>query len=562
MKYQPGHILLEKYRIEEFIGSGAFAEVYRVTHLELNAPRAIKVLNRDQPGLGDSHYQEYQQRFRLEAQLGARINHPNVVRIYDFEKDNNTLILVMEYAAGGSLRDRLKEKARRDEAIAIKDALRICHDIAAGLSSLHDIDIVHRDIKPSNILFDQNGNAKITDLGLVQVPGVSKRSLDSKAALHPGTPGYKSPEQEHTSTYLKSPSDIYSLGAILYEMLTGRLYASQKPGQTVGAIEDRIPKQVDALCSKMLATNPSDRFWDGAEAAKAIQAMLKAPQKDQDKQDDKGVKSSSPGIKRFSWLFVGAGVLSFLVVIGVVLGLAFGGVFGGGPDGGASPVSSPMLGEFNIVVAEFQLEANDLDPETGLAVAQQVYQRIDTRLQEASQDVDVVYDVRGPEQAGTIVGDTTDQRAEAAAELADMISADIVVYGTINDDGVNHMIVPEMYISERLFAVIPEFLGRHPLGNAVLIPSGSGDFASRVEANRDIAGRAQAIAYIATGVSLFNLKEYESAISFFELALQAGGWEGQTGKESLYLMLGNAAGKLETLDQAEEYFQRDRKSVV
>lgn len=96
MNFLAGDILLNKYRIEELVGRGAFAEVYRATHLQLNTSRAIKVLRKDAPGLGSSEYQTYAERFQLEAQLGTMFEHPNLVRVYDLEQDGETLLLVME----------------------------------------------------------------------------------------------------------------------------------------------------------------------------------------------------------------------------------------------------------------------------------------------------------------------------------------------------------------------------------------------------------------------------------------------------------------------------------
>jgi serine/threonine protein kinase len=100
MLYQPGDLVLGKYRIDRFIGKGASAEVYLATHLELKAPRALKVLSRDLPGVGTTAFGDYRQRFQLEAQLGARIDHPNVIRVHDFHQDEDTLLPVMDYAAG------------------------------------------------------------------------------------------------------------------------------------------------------------------------------------------------------------------------------------------------------------------------------------------------------------------------------------------------------------------------------------------------------------------------------------------------------------------------------
>jgi serine/threonine-protein kinase len=108
MEYTSGEVIFgKKYQIEGFIGEGAFAQVYLATHLPLNARRAIKVLRRDVPGLGSSDFNDYRQRFHLEAQLGAQIDHPHVIRVYDFEQSDELLALVIEYAAGGSLQARL-----------------------------------------------------------------------------------------------------------------------------------------------------------------------------------------------------------------------------------------------------------------------------------------------------------------------------------------------------------------------------------------------------------------------------------------------------------------------
>jgi len=106
--YKPGDILLKKYRIEETIGRGAFGEVYHVTHLKLDSPRAIKVLRRDMPGVGSGDIQKTRERFAFEAQLGDKLSHPNVIKVYDFEEKRGKLFLIMEYAAGGSLKDRLE----------------------------------------------------------------------------------------------------------------------------------------------------------------------------------------------------------------------------------------------------------------------------------------------------------------------------------------------------------------------------------------------------------------------------------------------------------------------
>jgi len=268
MPLQTGDLLLNKYRIEALIGQGAFAEVYHATHLALNAPRALKILRRDAPGVGSTEYADFHARFQLEAQLGAKLDHPNIIQVYDFEQDRKTLILVMEYAEGGNLASRIQRAREKDQLIPLEEAIQIGVDVAQGLSALHAMDAVHRDLKPSNILFDKKGHAKVADLGLAQVPGgPSLRSRLSQPLPHPGTPGYMSPEQEHTGNLLRPASDVYALGIVLFEMLTGRNYNYLKPGTRASELRQGLPDWLDDLLARMLADDPKDRPWDGAEVA-------------------------------------------------------------------------------------------------------------------------------------------------------------------------------------------------------------------------------------------------------------------------------------------------------
>lgn len=272
MSYSPGDILLNKYRIEALVGRGAFAEVYRAMHLKLSTHRALKILRKDAPGLGSSEFVSFHERFQFEARLGARLNHPNIIQVHDFEQDGDTLVLVMEYAAGGSLVDRLDPLYQSAGFMPLEQVIPIAIDIAQGLSALHALDSVHRDLKPSNILFDAQGHAKVSDLGLAQIRGgPSQRSKLSRADAHPGTPGYMSPEQYQVTNYLKSSSDIYSLGCVVFEMLTNRLYSGQRPGARPRQFRSETPVWLDELVVRMLAQTPEERPWDGLEAARLLQ---------------------------------------------------------------------------------------------------------------------------------------------------------------------------------------------------------------------------------------------------------------------------------------------------
>ncbi len=276
MPHQPGDILLDKYCIEKLLGSGAFAEVYLATHLALNAPRALKILRKDTPGLGSTEFRDFRARFQLEAQLGARLDHPNIIRVHDFEQDGETLILVMEYAQGGSLTERLARAREGGERIPIPEAVQIALDVAQGLAAIHALDAVHRDLKPSNILFDKDDRAKVADLGLAQIRGgPSLRSQLSMPAPHPGMPGYMSPEQERVSNYLTPASDVYALGLVFFETLTGRMYRSQRPGTRARDLRADVPAWLDDLLARMLAQEPEERPWDGGYVAGLLKEGVK-----------------------------------------------------------------------------------------------------------------------------------------------------------------------------------------------------------------------------------------------------------------------------------------------
>ena len=269
MTLQAGDIILGKYRVEELIGLGARSstEVYRALHTELLVYRAVKVL----PGDATSYY-EFQQCFQAGAQYGARLNHPNIIQVHDFGQDGMQVVLVMEYAPGGSLADRLQTLRQGGRMMSVSECVRIAREVAEGLAAIHALDVVHRDLKPSNILFDAQGRAKVSDLGLAQVPsGISMLSqVGQVGVIHPGTPAYMSPEQKNSSDYLSPTSDVFALGLILFEMLTGRIYRNVRPGTRASSLRSITPVWLDDLVGRMLADQPQDRPWDGAEVAAAL----------------------------------------------------------------------------------------------------------------------------------------------------------------------------------------------------------------------------------------------------------------------------------------------------
>jgi len=273
--YQPGDIVLRDYKIEAFIGEGGFGEVYRALDIHLQQSYALKII-RHSLEMDDAYFEKARQRFMLEARLGARLNHPNLIRAVRFapEETSGLLVLVMEYASGGSLADKIKS----DPPLQVSESLQIARQVAAGLSALHAQDVVHRDLKPSNILFDANGVARVADLGLAQPASavhVGESSSGGGGEFHtsPGTPAYMSPEQEIGKPYLPPSSDIYALGLILFEMLAGRSYKNQPQGTRLSQLRSDIPAALDDLVPKMLSDDPRQRPWDGAAAERALEGI-------------------------------------------------------------------------------------------------------------------------------------------------------------------------------------------------------------------------------------------------------------------------------------------------
>jgi serine/threonine protein kinase len=261
-----------KYQVLGSIGRGGMGEVFKAYQSDLNRHVAIKTLLS-----GEQATEEFLQRFQREARVAAGLSHPNIVPIYDIGAEGKLHYIVMEYVEGRSLKQLLEEKK-----LDADKSLRIAHTIARALQFAHEHKIVHRDVKPANVLIDKQGRVKILDFGLA-------RSMDGKgltaSATMVGTPYYMSPEQAFGAPEeLDHRTDLYSLGAVLYEMLTGR---PPFEGGTVLSIlrkiEDEDPRppgispRVDALVMKALAKDRERRFQSAGDLAEAIRGCLDSP---------------------------------------------------------------------------------------------------------------------------------------------------------------------------------------------------------------------------------------------------------------------------------------------
>jgi serine/threonine protein kinase len=213
----PGQQLFE-YRVIRALGQGGFGTVYLAQDTLLDRPVAIKELlpsaQADRAAF---------QRFLQEARAAGNLNHPSIVTVYALKPADTTTYLVMEYLPGGSLRALLSQRAR----LPIDEAVRIATDVCDGLAAAHARGIVHRDVKPENILLSAEGRAKVGDFGIAHVPRAASAAYMvgglTEAGFQPGTLIYMSPEQIRGEA-VDGRSDVYQVGALLYEMLTGRCY--------------------------------------------------------------------------------------------------------------------------------------------------------------------------------------------------------------------------------------------------------------------------------------------------------------------------------------------------
>jgi hypothetical protein len=265
-----GDVLADKYEIVEEIGEGGFGKTYMGHDAGMDRHVAIKELLHASTDMEPEEYEDYQRRFRKEAQVVSKFSHPNVAMAYALESDDEgDLYLVLEYVDGGSLKDLLAQGP-----VDPKHAASIAGDLCEAIDAIWKRDIVHRDIKPSNILLTAEGQAKLTDFGVAQVGHETRRTQEGR--IHPGTPAYKSPEQANSSGYLDQRSDLYSLGLVLYEMLTGKLYLRNRVPPH--RLNRRVPRALSAAVMKSLQTDAADRYQSAQEMKAALQEAVKGGQ--------------------------------------------------------------------------------------------------------------------------------------------------------------------------------------------------------------------------------------------------------------------------------------------
>ncbi|WP_083710568.1 Stk1 family PASTA domain-containing Ser/Thr kinase [Microbacterium sp. RU33B] len=283
-------VLSGRYRIDELIGRGGMASVYRGYDETLGRQVAVKVLNRD---LANDN--AFRTRFRLEAQAASRMAHPAIVRVYDAGEDSETYpdgsvhpvpFIVMELVHGALLKDLVA-----DGPVSVDDAIRYVDGILEALEYSHRAGVVHRDIKPGNVMVTDAGQIKVMDFGIARAVSDSSSTVAETTAIL-GTAAYFSPEQAKGEP-VDARADIYSAGIVLYELLTGRQpfrgespvavayqHVSEAP-LAPSEVNEAIPRSLDAVTLRALAKDPFQRYQDAAGFREALDATVdgKSPSK-------------------------------------------------------------------------------------------------------------------------------------------------------------------------------------------------------------------------------------------------------------------------------------------
>ncbi|MGD2155352.1 MAG: protein kinase [Anaerolineales bacterium] len=285
---------LDEYRIETLLGKGGMARVYRALDERLNRYVALKVI--EKPFRADA---DYVTRFEREARAIARLEHEHIVRLYRFGQAEGLMYIAMQFIDGINL-EKIMDLYRADgEFMLIEDICRIVSEVCQALDYAHSQGVIHRDLKPSNVMLDKKGKVYLTDFGLAMLSDVTTRGQVL------GSPRYVSPEQAISSANVVPQSDLYSVGVILYEMLTGRVpFDGSKPlDVAIMHIEEQLPPprelrpslstELEDILFKILKKRPEDRYQSGSEFSATLEHAIF---KDKDRTQISGISPSDKSV--------------------------------------------------------------------------------------------------------------------------------------------------------------------------------------------------------------------------------------------------------------------------
>jgi serine/threonine protein kinase len=266
-----------RYQIEELLGQGGMSSVYKAFDPNLQRMVAIKLVH---PHL--SNNQEFVRRFEVEATAVARLRHSNIIQVYDFNHDGNIYFMVLEFVAGETLQQRIKRLNTSGRKLPVEDALRFTIDICKAADYAHQRGMVHRDIKPANVMLDVNGNAILMDFGIARIMGGQQHTATG-AVL--GTALYMSPEQIQ-GLHPDARADIYSIGVMLFEALSGRppfeadsamtlmMMHMKDPVPDIESLHPGIPHEIRTIVNRSLEKDRANRYQSAGEMATVLQKVL------------------------------------------------------------------------------------------------------------------------------------------------------------------------------------------------------------------------------------------------------------------------------------------------
>lgn len=262
-----------RYQVQEKLQKGGMGTVFLAQDPLIRRKVAIKILPEDLLERDGFH-----ERFQQEAEVVANLEHAHIVPVYDFGWQGKQPFIVMRYMRGGSLNDKLQ-----DGPLTLSETSRVVKRLAEALDFVHERHIVHRDIKPANILFDDNNRAYLSDFGIAKILTDDDKALTGDRIV--GTPDYMSPEQVRSQQQLDGRSDIYSLGVVIFQMLTGQI--PYRAGTAMGtalahvvdpipdiiALNGDLPKECVELINRSMAKSPVDRFQTAGELAEWLSIL-------------------------------------------------------------------------------------------------------------------------------------------------------------------------------------------------------------------------------------------------------------------------------------------------
>ena len=339
------NILNHRYKLVEQIGSGGMALVYKAQDQSLTRPVAVKILRE-----GLTAERDFQERFQNEARAVANLAHPNIVTVHDFGRDGSRSYIVMEYVEGENLKSLIRSRAPLGLAEAVDLTIQIC----AGVGYAHRAGLVHCDIKPQNVLVTSEGRVKVTDFGIARALATITPGEVTDTVW--GSPQYFAPEQGMGEGPTPA-SDVYSIGVILFEMLTGRLpFVGQSPQQLammhmrddpprLTMFNPNVPETIERIVGKVLAKEPSARYRTADQMGRILASYrdqghertdshlpistadapaprrappIQAPAQQAPSADDGEFLRDDQAEPSIDWLAVLLGLLAFVAVLGLI----------------------------------------------------------------------------------------------------------------------------------------------------------------------------------------------------------------------------------------------------